>query len=87
MVPKTVYSWDSMDDQNKHNSLTALRDTEHWVVWKTKDNTWTHTLREAPNSSPLTSRMLGEIPHGRTKRITKHYKDHSNSAQAKLWER
>ena len=35
-----------MDDQDKHNSLTDLRETENWVVWKSKDKTWTHTLRE-----------------------------------------
>ena len=45
MDPNTVYAWDSMDDQDKQNSLTVLQETENWVVWKTKDKTWTHTLR------------------------------------------
>ena len=36
MDPKTVYAWDSMDDQDKQNSLTALQETGKWVVWKTK---------------------------------------------------
>ncbi len=43
--PKTVYMWDSMDDQDKQKSLTVLQETENWVVWKTRDKTWTHTLK------------------------------------------
>ena len=34
-----------MDDQDKQNSMAALHDTENWVVWKTKDETWTHVLK------------------------------------------
>lgn len=45
MDPKTVYAWDSMDDQDKQSSITDLQETENWVVWKTRDKTWTHTLR------------------------------------------
>ena len=30
--PKTVYVWDSMDDQDKQKSLTVLQETENWVV-------------------------------------------------------
>ena len=44
-APNTVYAWDSMEDQDRHNSMRALCDTEHWVVWKTKDKNWTHTLK------------------------------------------
>ena len=43
--PKTVYMWDSMDDQDKQKSLTVLQETENWVVWKTRDKTWTRTLK------------------------------------------
>ncbi len=45
MDPNTVYVWDSMDDEDRQNSLTALQETENWVIWKTRDKTWTHTLR------------------------------------------
>ena len=34
-----------MDDHDKHDSMTTLQQTESWVVWKTKDKTWTHKLR------------------------------------------
>ena len=33
-----------MEDKEKQSSMEALRDTEHWVIWKTKDDIWTHTL-------------------------------------------
>jgi hypothetical protein len=44
--PKTVYVWDSMDDQDKLTSMSTLQETENWVVWKTRDKTWTHTLQQ-----------------------------------------
>ena len=34
-----------MDDKDKQNSMAVLHDTENWVVWKTKDKTWTHVLK------------------------------------------
>jgi hypothetical protein len=43
--PRTIYAWDSMDDLDKQTSLTTLQETENWVVWKTRDKTWTHTLK------------------------------------------
>ncbi len=42
--PKTIYVWDSMNDQDKQTSMSTLQETENWVVWKTRDKTWTHTL-------------------------------------------
>jgi hypothetical protein len=45
MDSKTVYKWDSMDNQDKQNSLATLRETDNWVVWKTKNKTWTPTLK------------------------------------------
>ena len=33
-----------MEDQDKHNSIKVLRDTENWVIWKTKDKIWTYTV-------------------------------------------
>ena len=43
----TVYLWDSMEDQDRQKSLEDLRDKDDWVVWKTKDNKWTHELQQA----------------------------------------
>ena len=34
---KTVYLWDSMDDQDRHNTLAALEKMTEWTIWKTKD--------------------------------------------------
>ena len=42
----TVYLWDSMEDQDRQKSLEDLRDKDDWVVWKTKDNKWTHELQQ-----------------------------------------
>jgi hypothetical protein len=42
----TVYLWDSMEDQDKQNSLEDLRKDEEWVIWKTKDDRWTHELKK-----------------------------------------
>jgi hypothetical protein len=43
----TVYLWDTMEDQDRQDSLEALRGKDNWVVWKTKDNKWTHELQQA----------------------------------------
>jgi hypothetical protein len=40
-----VYIWDSMEDQDRRSSLEAIRDTENRVIWKTKNDIWTHTLK------------------------------------------
>jgi hypothetical protein len=37
--------WDSIDDQDKQTSMSTLQETENWVVWKTRDKTWKHTLK------------------------------------------
>jgi hypothetical protein len=37
----------SMEDQDRRSSLEALRDKDNWVVWKTKENKWTHELHYA----------------------------------------
>ena len=42
---RMIYVWDSMDDQDEQTSITTLQETENWVVWKTRDKTWTHTLK------------------------------------------
>jgi hypothetical protein len=42
----TVYLWNTMEDQNRQDSLEVLHGKDKWVVWKTKDNKWTHELRQ-----------------------------------------
>jgi hypothetical protein len=42
----TVYLWDTMEDQDRQDSVEVLRGKDKWVVWKTKDNKWTHDLRQ-----------------------------------------
>ena len=44
---KTVYLWDSMDDQDKQNTMAALGESTEWTIWKTKDKRWTPFLRQA----------------------------------------
>ncbi len=41
-----IYVWDSMEDQDKTDSLEALRNTDEWVIWKTKDDKWTYELKK-----------------------------------------
>ncbi len=35
-----------MDDQDKQDSMSTLQETENLVEWKTRDKTWTHTLKQ-----------------------------------------
>ena len=44
---KTTYLWDSMDDQDRQDTLEKLKTTSGWTVWKTRDKEWSPTLREA----------------------------------------
>ncbi len=41
----TVFLWDTMDDEDRCNSMETLREKDNWVVWKTKDDEWTQELR------------------------------------------
>ena len=43
----TVYLWDTMDNEDRQDSLEALREKDNWVIWKTKDNKWTQELQRA----------------------------------------
>jgi hypothetical protein len=43
---KTVYLWDSMDDQEIQNTMAALEESTEWTIWKTKDKRWTPLLRQ-----------------------------------------
>jgi hypothetical protein len=44
---KTVYLWDSMDDQDRQNTMTVHKESTEWTIWKTKDKRWTPLLRQA----------------------------------------
>jgi hypothetical protein len=44
---KTVYLWDVMDDQDRHNSMVTLKATREWTIWKTKDKGWSPALQKA----------------------------------------
>jgi hypothetical protein len=35
-----------MEDQDRQDSLEVLHDKDNWVIWKTKDDKWTHELRQ-----------------------------------------
>ncbi len=43
----TIYLWDTMDNEDRQDSLEALREKDNWVIWKTKDNKWTQDLQRA----------------------------------------
>jgi hypothetical protein len=43
-----------MEDQDRRNSLETLLNKDNWVVWKTKDNKWTHKLQH-PDFNQLLS--------------------------------
>ena len=44
---KTVYLWDSMDDQDRHNTMAALEEMTEWTIWKRKDRMWSPLLQKA----------------------------------------
>ncbi len=44
---KTVYLWDSMDDQDRQNTLEKLKTTSEWTIWKTRDKEWSPALLKA----------------------------------------
>jgi hypothetical protein len=50
----SVYLWDTMEDQDRQDSLEVLRDKDNWVIWKTKDDKWTHELRQSDFHQLLT---------------------------------
>ncbi len=43
----TVYLWVTMDNEDRQDSLEALREKDNWVIWKTKDTKWTQELQRA----------------------------------------
>jgi hypothetical protein len=57
-----------MKDQDKPNSMEELHKDEKWVIWKTRDDRWTHEMKKEDFHQILSldkdtreSRMLGEI--------------------------
>jgi hypothetical protein len=36
-----------MDNEDRQDSLEALREKDNWVIWKTKDTKWTQELQRA----------------------------------------
>ena len=43
---KTIHLWDSMDTQDRQNTLEKLKTTSGWTIWKTRDKEWSPGLRE-----------------------------------------
>jgi hypothetical protein len=41
----TVYLWDTMDNEDRQDSLEVLHEKDNWVIWKTKDTKWTQELQ------------------------------------------
>jgi hypothetical protein len=43
---KTAYIWDSMDEGDRADTIEILKQTDEWVIWKTKDK-WSVSLTVA----------------------------------------
>ncbi len=43
----TIYLWDTMDNEDRQDSLETLREKDNWVIWKTKDNKWTQEMQRS----------------------------------------
>ena len=43
---KTVYLWDSMDNQDRQNTLGKLKTTSEWTIWNTRDKEWSPALQK-----------------------------------------
>ena len=66
---KTVYLWDSMDNQDRQNTLAKLETTSEWTIWKTRDKEWSQDLQKEGYASNIVvdsdsemhiSRVIGE---------------------------
>ncbi len=40
----TAYIWDSMDEEDRVDTMTTLKQSDEWVIWKSKDK-WTALLK------------------------------------------
>ena len=43
---KTAYLWDSMDEENRKDTIDILQQSDEWIIWKSKD-TWSALLKTA----------------------------------------
>ena len=41
---KTVYMWDSMDEEGRTDTMNSLDQSDKWIMWKTKDK-WSVSLK------------------------------------------
>ena len=41
-----AYIWDSMDEENREDTMTTLQQLDEWVIWKSKDK-WSPLLKAA----------------------------------------
>ena len=79
-----------MEDQDRQNSLEDLRDKDDWVVWKTKDNKWTHELQQAGfyqllslDKNTTANSWGNKINRGGTK----CHKKRTSGTSTELWQR
>ncbi len=42
----TAYIWDSMDEEDREDTMDTLKQSDEWVIWKSKDK-WTTLLQAA----------------------------------------
>ena len=42
----TAYLWDSMDEEDRKDTIDTLQQSDEWVIWKSKDK-WSTTLKAA----------------------------------------
>ena len=59
----TAYIWDSMDEEDRENTMATLKQLDEWVIWKTKDK-WTTLLTAAGFKSPPTPLHQKGYPRG-----------------------
>ena len=42
----TAYMWDSMDEEDRADTIDILKQSDEWVIWKSKDK-WSTSLTSA----------------------------------------
>ena len=45
-IKTTAYLWDSMDEEDREDTMDILKQSDEWVIWKSKDK-WTTLLKAA----------------------------------------
>jgi hypothetical protein len=43
-IKTTSYLWDSMDEEDREDTMDILKQSDEWVIWKSKDK-WTTLLK------------------------------------------